>query len=112
MDSVASPFKYGRPLDGVLRGLFGSMVKLGVGAAELTSTCRPGDVGAVDAGVWLLLVVADRGACESATRRSMASICLLVAPDCLRDWRCDASLLTSTALSSPWSALTSFSGAC
>ena len=112
MNSGASPFKHGTPLDGVLRGLLAPIVRSGVGAAELTSTCRPGDVGAVEAGVRLRLVATDAGACESATRRSMASICLLVAPDCLRDWRCDASLLTSTALSSPWSALTSFSGVC
>ena len=29
----------------LLWGLFGSMVKTGVGAAELTSTCNPGEAG-------------------------------------------------------------------
>lgn len=85
------------------------MVRFGVGAGEWTSTCNPGDVGVEEDGVGMLLVVADARIWESATRRSMASICLLVAPDFFRDWRCDASLLTSTSLSWPWSALVSFS---
>ncbi len=76
------------------------MVRFGVGAAELMSTRRPGEVGAVDAGVEMLLVHADEGNWDSCTRRSIASICLLVAPDLFKDWRCEANFSTSTALSS------------
>lgn len=111
MGPVASPFMDVGLLDGVLSGLLESMVRFGVGTADVVPTFPPGDVGGVDAGVWLFDVAVD-GLRDSLIRRSIASICLLVAPDRLRDWRCATNLLTTSVLSSPWSVLTSFSVVC
>jgi hypothetical protein len=92
----------------------GSIVKFGVGAAELISTCRPGDVGADDAGVGMLLVFADAdagagGVWFSRTRRSRVSICLPGVPDFFRAGMYEATFSTTIAFSLPWRAVMSFS---
>jgi hypothetical protein len=96
-------------VDGELAGVLASLVWFGVGEAAWTSTRRPGDVGAVDIGVGCPLLGDDSGNRDSETRRVMASICLLVAPDLLSDGRCAASFSTNTILSAGCRARTSFS---
>lgn len=72
---TASPTALAFVLGGLLDGLFGSMVKFGVGVGELVLICNVGEAGAVEAGVPFLV---SAGEDTADIKRSIAVICLPV----------------------------------